>query len=383
VAPAPAGIWTSINWLAVPGGHSPKVTLPPRDSWALNAYIGGWSKGFVEFLWNNNLRTLTPWVSADGLNWSAGGKMDISVWSSDFKKFDAEVEPSERGQCFVRVGTFLEGPANLLVSATVDCFSGDRCAGVDSPITANLGWWTSADGVTWGPVPRVSDIRDGVVVSGGSSGYIRYDYGKLSTSANGKSWQGGTLPSLPAGSTVSQPIAMSGGYVLPTVMRVKAGHQTPQEGCLGYTDLSQYEGALWWSPDGTNWTRATINSFARYSPGVRMEVYRVDDHTAVGIESEGSSVREWVSSDGRNWTQMKTVLIEPDSDHLICGRDHGLVATADYKMFFGFDAGRTLKALKQTGSAPWIDQWQIVIGPTGLLVTQDGTRFWLGVPGAA
>jgi hypothetical protein len=39
-------------------------------------------------------------------------------------------------------------------------------------------------------------------------------------------------------------------------------------------------------------------------------------------------------------------------------------------------------ALKQTGDAPWIDDWQIAVGPTGLLVTGDGSRFWIGVPTA-
>jgi hypothetical protein len=82
---------------------------------------------------------------------------------------------------------------------------------------------------------------------------------------------------------------------------------------------------------------------------------------------------------------MKGAQIEPYGDDLsqsICGRNHGLVATSDYKTIEGFDANLTLKVLKQTGPVPWIDQRQIVIGPTGLLVTEDGTRFWLGVPSA-
>jgi hypothetical protein len=38
-----------------------------------------------------------------------------------------------------------------------------------------------------------------------------------------------------------------------------------------------------------------------------------------------------------------------------------------------------LVPLKATGSAPWIDNWQTALGPTGLLVTEDGSRFWLGM----
>ena len=42
----------------------------------------------------------------------------------------------------------------------------------------------------------------------------------------------------------------------------------------------------------------------------------------------------------------------------------------------------SLVTLKQTGDWPWIDNWQLALGPTGLVVTEDGSRFWIGVPTA-
>ena len=47
--------------------------------------------------------------------------------------------------------------------------------------------------------------------------------------------------------------------------------------------------------------------------------------------------------------------------------------------FSCFDASFKLETLKQTGDLPWIDGWQIALGPTGLLVTDGDKRFWIGV----
>jgi hypothetical protein len=44
-----------------------------------------------------------------------------------------------------------------------------------------------------------------------------------------------------------------------------------------------------------------------------------------------------------------------------------------------FNAKLSSVALKQTGAVPWTDNWQMALGPTTLLATQDGSRFWMGV----
>jgi hypothetical protein len=49
--------------------------------------------------------------------------------------------------------------------------------------------------------------------------------------------------------------------------------------------------------------------------------------------------------------------------------------------FWSFNSGLNLVSVKQTGDLPWTAD-QLVLGPTGLLVTEDGTRFWIGVPSA-
>ena len=45
-----------------------------------------------------------------------------------------------------------------------------------------------------------------------------------------------------------------------------------------------------------------------------------------------------------------------------------------------FSSNFSIVTLKESGDLPWWDSEQFALGPTGLLVTDDGTRFWLGVP---
>ena len=48
---------------------------------------------------------------------------------------------------------------------------------------------------------------------------------------------------------------------------------------------------------------------------------------------------------------------------------------------YAFNDKLTLVALKQSGDLPWKGV-QYVLGPTGLLATDGGNRFWIGVPTA-
>jgi hypothetical protein len=388
VRPVPTGAWTGINWLAIPGGHSP--ALPGGSTGGGYATLEGWSKGYVEFMWNPANRYLTPWVSADGLTWSSGAKLDTSPWQDDFRIYD-QGNPKDRAyhdNCSFQVGNFQEGPTALLLSGHVLCSPGCSGAGYYTSEAA----WTSSDGVSW----KLSQNPPGVLVSGGSSGFISFGadgtLGPVWTSSDGQTWTQGALPALAAGSWVNSPVAISGGFVLPGVIMVKKGHIVPSDGSGGCgmagSDQSLYQAALWWSPDGKTWTRDTLKgTTSGYFDGIDMSVTRIDDHTVVASESFGStnSQLEWVSKDGKTWTSLKDSSIYGDRS-VVAGRDRGLVygellsGSKYWQNLLSFSGGLTLTKLHQTGDIPWTDWPQMVLGPSGLLVTVDGSQFWVGVP---
>jgi hypothetical protein len=393
LAPAPSGTWTSLRWIAIPGGHFPAV--PALNDFYGNSTLKGWSKGYVEFMWNPRSRTLTPWVSSAGVIWHVGTALDLTAWTAAFKTYDAQyTDPGDHDQCNFQADGFQEGPATVLLRGYFVC--GGGCGG--PWFTSSDAMWVSGDGLAWTPldIPKTFGSSGVGSISGGSSGYI--GLGSVGgkpiawVSSDGQAWTQAALPT--AGISFTAPVAYEGGFVLPGVVLVQKGHNGWGGGMCGpggYKNASKYQGALWWSADGTTWTRDSLNGTLGY--GVDMSVTRIDDYTLVAeeITSDASgaltSDKSWVSRDGKAWTRLTGW---PGLYSLvIAGRDHGLVNDwstspdgTDVRVLKVIDANLKLVALKQTGDLPWIDDWQIALGPTGLLVTGDGSRFWIGVPTA-
>ena len=155
------------------------------------------------------------------------------------------------------------------------------------------------------------------------------------------------------------------------------------------TDLSKYQGALWWSPDGTTWTRDALSGAnPTYNP-VDMRTIRIDDHTVVAAQTIAGSTVEWASTDGKAWTRLKGnpvysgARIGEFRGDLIAGWDRGMIQ--DGSTLSVFSDKLALVTLKQTGDLPWWDEdgyLQLALGPSGLLACDRGTRFWIGVPTA-
>ena len=153
------------------------------------------------------------------------------------------------------------------------------------------------------------------------------------------------------------------------------------------TDLSEYQGALWWSPDGTTWTRDALSGAnPTYNP-VDMRAIRIDDHTVVAAQTIAGSTVEWASTDGKTWTRLKGnpvysgASIGQNRGDLIAGWDRGIIQ--DGSTLSVFSDKLALVTLKQTGDLPWWDEYlQLALGPSGLLACDGGTRFWIGVPTA-
>jgi len=407
VGAAPAGTWTGIKWIALPGGHYPAV--PSGNDYVYStAMLEGWSKGYVEFLWDPHRRTIAPWVSANGLTWKAGTKLNLGAWAGDFAAWDAQLAQNEadpegpdyHDTCTVTVSGFEEGPATLLLRAYFECAGG--CGG--PWFTSSEALWTSPDGRAWTALdPKAAfGVNGAGTISGGSSGFI--SLGELEDkpvdwiSQDGQNWTRGTLPT--GSVSLSAPVAFAGGYVFPGVVVVRKGHESLMgPGTCGWgtstIDQSKYEGALWWSQDGVNWTRDSLTGTIGF--GVDMSVSRIDDHTLLAIEttwdSDGEMTGEvqWLSKDGKTWTRRNVLASTYQywGNQILEGRDHGLmldVTTStsgeDEHLLRAIDAKLTPITVSQSGDMPWEFGVDLAIGPTGILASADGQRFWIGVPTA-
>jgi hypothetical protein len=396
VGPVPIGDWTGIKWIALPRGNYP---VPPASNEAedgANATLEGWSKGYVEFIWNPHTRTLMPWTSADGLTWRSGTQLDLRVWTAEFKAFDAEdpgaaTEPDYHDACAFQADGFQEGPASMLLRGFFVC--GGSCGG--PWYTSADAIWVSADSLSWTPLDIAKTFGTGgaPTISGGSAGYVALGSGasgpSIWTSSDGLAWTSGSLPPavLTAGSSVDSPVSFAGGFVLPSVVVEKRGHKTSGRGIggcmagLGPTDLSLYQSVLWWSPDGKTWSRDALHGTTSSYNGVSMSLIRIDDHTVVADELISNTEIEWASTDGKTWTGLKAAPIGRNC--VIVGRVRGLIedcSTQDVTSLLVLNNKLALVTLKQTGDLPWWDGSQLVLGPTGVLATDDGTRFWIGLP---
>jgi hypothetical protein len=199
-----------------------------------------------------------------------------------------------------------------------------------------------------------------------------------------------------AGSSVGQPVALSGGFVLPGVVVVKSGHRTGGEGCGGSGDKSEYQGALWWSRDGITWSRDSLSGATPTYSDVSMDVLLIDGHTVMAAQTMSKTIY-WISADGKTWTRIANSVGDAAIDR-VTARDRGLMITG-YSgdgctrctpELADFAPNDSLVTLKPSGDGPSFTSdsgylppdWQTVLGPTGLLVTLDGTRFWMGIPTA-
>jgi hypothetical protein len=393
VKAAPGGTWTAINWIALPGGNYPAV--PKGEGYGdRNATVVGWHGGYVEFLWDPEGRTLTPWVSGNGLTWRAGPRMDLSSFADDFKEIDDQAaetaEPGEspfptgdvdeiRYGCSFDEVQFEEGPSTLLLRGFLHC--GDGCS---HPITTDDdSIWVSSDGLVWSPVDVMAAFggAEPNLISGGSSGFIAYAGSNIWISQDGRSWRTGTLP---AGTNRSQPVEMAGGFVIGDAVVITKGHNDLSE--PGYcsqsgADMAKYRAEFWLSSDGLNWT-ATHTGIVGY--GVSVQMTRIHDHLVIAYETDGTHAYQLASTDARTWTQLSGPLI--DTLSLLCGRDQGFIVDDGESgvVLKTFDPSLKLITVKQTGDLPWDDlgptPW--AIGPTGILASDDGERFWIGVPSA-
>jgi hypothetical protein len=364
---APEGRWTAIKWIDA-GRAFPQLAKTPSDLFSVNLY--GWSGGFVAFGSDGGQGTdparpptLVSASSSDGLHWSAASKIDVSGFPDQ-----------------IDIAQVVEGPSGLLA---VGRFPADTCGG--PPVVAGL--WHSTDGKTWRAVavPR-SMVRGHVeTIDGGSAGYIAT--GKQSDqktagiwlSQNATTWRALANPKPSSGTlVVNGATSFAGGLVV-------AGAVLGEEGCGGPASIHS---AVWWSADGSSWTRESLPG-ASTAGDASLFIHRLSDHEIVAVSQAGDTPDAWISTDGKTWIAAPSPTIEALFGTLSDGRRSiAVVAPTDSQGPLTFQTiGDQLDAapLAQTGDGPVQTADSIptveAVGPTGLVVVSvDGSHLWLGVP---
>jgi hypothetical protein len=336
-------------------------------------HLHGWSGGLVAFGSDGGQGsdppsppTLASTSSPDGIHWSAPRSIDVSGYPDQ-----------------VTIEQVAEGPAGLLA---VGRFPADTCGG--PPVIAGL--WHSTDGTTWRAVALPRNMVRGHVetLDGGSAGYIasgKQSDGKtpgIWLSQNATTWRALALPKPASGTlVVNGATSFAGGLVV-------AGAVLGEEGCGGPASIHP---AVWWSADGSGWTRESLPG-ASTAADASLSIHRLNDGEIVAVSQAGDTPDAWVSTDGRTWSAVPTPAIEALFGTITDNR-RSIVAAApsdDQGELVFQTVGDQLDVapLPQTGDGPVQTADSIptitAVGPTGLVVVSvDGSHLWLGVPTAS
>jgi len=259
--------------------------------------------------------------------------------------------------------------------------------------------WTSTDGVAWTRVSPPADFASASVytVDGGHPGFIATGTLKdgltqaIWTSSDGRSWLSKILPKSAFGEVIVQgATAFAGGYVASGAIR-------GDDGCGGPRYLTP---SLWWSADGTAWSRAPLAGAAP-ATAASMTVTKVSDNALMAVANEWdaatqvSSTKVWVTGDGRAWRQVASPssllgdVIQTDGQHGLAISDAGAdpLQTSTPLTVATVADDLSVRVLVEVGDVPTVAQqvsaWSGTLGPAGLVVLSgDGSKLWLGVPAA-
>jgi hypothetical protein len=252
----------------------------------------------------------------------------------------------------------------------------------------------SRDGVTWEPVNTHSDdetdnrnLTLGENVDGGAGGYIIAGAQGSFTSADGMSWKRVDLtsPAFAGMEGIEGGTSFSGGFVL-------SGEATvPSKGCDG-PDLNQLVPSVWWSPNGSTWTREVLPN-ATDGQGADTYVCHFGDHLLIAGEvTSDYTLHEWKSADGRTWSPLPISgpILCPHSDSAF--NDPAIVSAATVSSvgdrtlaissdeIWAVNDNGTVKKLSQTGKLPAGGIGPVIFGPAGLIVPGNDGNTYVGVP---
>ncbi len=373
VGAAPAGAWTSIDWVSATRAIP---VLGPINGGGSDIAIYGWSGGFLAFGADGGRQdgsgrppALRASASADGLRWSAARTLDVTTFVDG-----------------IDVVGVVEGPAGLLALGQR---GGDTCGG---PPTIDAVWRSTDGGATWKRIRLPASMTSSAIhtVDAGSSGYIASgllpdgETTAIWLSSDGVAWREHTISGAPFGKLViDDATSFRGGFVL-------TGAILGEGECGGPSHESP---SIWWSASGGSWARQTLPG-ASSAAAVSMSVRRLSDQVLVAVAIESNTdgndrTWAWTTTDGRTWAPTPNEAIDLFRPILTETRHAILVMEPpDYVGPLGLaTVGPNLAITNLTphGEGPVLSEdrpgYVAAVGPTGVLIASgDGSSLWLGVP---
>jgi len=362
IGEAPAGSWSALRWLGA--GALPLTTT--------EVTVRGWSGGYVAFEQSpgsdesgNDLPVVIRATSStDGLHWSAP-----TTLKTDFKGS-------------YQISSIVEGPGGLLALGYP---YGDTCGGPSSVFAL----WSSADGRSWErlTMPKAFIANRVQTISGGRAGFIAFGTKAdgptpaIWTSTNGRAWTSRALPVLSSGKlALDAAVSFDSGYVL-------LGAVLGEEGCGGPAHVKP---AVWFSTDGSSWTRANLPG-ALKDPTANLTIRSFGDRVLVMQVPQGdvSTAPAWTSTDGLTWSSAGVISPDVVWGPISDGRHAVMIVSPESGVGLpsvtGVDGSGASVVLRQDGDEPLLSEdvpgYAYAVGPTGLLaVRYDGGASWLGLP---
>jgi hypothetical protein len=287
------------------------------------------------------------------------------------------------------IGRPVAGPGGLLslgVHGRLHCGTGEGATCDPLPVAI----WTSSDGRSWhgraahavfaGATIAGVAVGPGGIVAVGDTGW---DHPAIWFSADGQAWSRESLPA----ATFRH--AQFSGLTLFHGRWVLTGQTDPNEpACCTGTPSKQLKAAAWYSDDGKDWSRASVEAPAHETI--------FDPFAGSGGLAAGGFDWTWLSVDGRSWrpgpANLEVGSVASNGERII-GASQG--DTNELGLWTSTD-GRSWQALADAGSASAKPAWNSTTGspdsfrllPSGLAILgidgEDSTSpMWLATPTSA
>jgi hypothetical protein len=360
-SPLPTAAGRTLRWDSV---ALPAKLVATSDSPFQNALFS-WSRGYLAFHENVDSGAAVPWTSADGRQWRQGRSLDMT----------------ELGQG-AQVEEVVEGPAGMLALGRTPGCADDGTGCMPEPATA---LWTSADGASWSRVDLLKAFGGAAVgdVSAGPKGYMAVSRSSDSSSAEPAVWlsaDGQIWHAVSLAPETFQDAYLARGTVLADGFLV-AGRIGSVEG-WGGGDFPSTTPAIWWSADGSDWSRVTLADAAA-TPEAEAAITTIAAGKLVAdvaswdcsCSPEGDD-QAWTSNDGRTWTAAAAqfpspaVVLSDGHQALQVVASEGALTVAISPD--GFEWAQV--AVSGSGPADLSDE---AYGPAGVLVEDSSGNLWL------